>query len=156
MNRAARGFTMVELVMVIVLLGVLAIFVMPRMDTTSYRAQEFRDKTVAALRYAQKTATSHRRMVCVAFLASTVTLTVDGGKTGACGSQVLNLAGSNTNVVQSADTTNAVFSPVPAALYFQPDGRGTADAGGATVYSASMAISGVTAISVVGATGYVQ
>jgi len=150
MMRHEGGFTMVELVMVILILGILAVFVMPRMDTSVYRALEFHDQTVAALRYAQKTATSHRRMVCVAFSASTVTLTIDHDKSGACDGQALNLPGANSSVVQSSDPINAVFTaanPANLNFNFNSDGSGS---------DRSIAISGQTSISVVGATGYVQ
>jgi prepilin-type N-terminal cleavage/methylation domain-containing protein len=157
MMRHEDGFTMIELVMVILMLGILAVFVMPRMDMSAYRALEFHDKTVAALRYAQKTATSHRRLVCVAFFASTVTSTIaQANPATTCGPSLM-LPGGNSNVVTSSDTTNAIFSPVPADLYFQPDGRGTTDGSGLTVYTASPTINGAaTSITVVGATGYVQ
>ena len=138
---------MTELVTVIVILGILAAVAIPRMNTSDYRALEFRDKTVAALRYAQKTATSHRRTVCVAFTASTVTLTIDYDKLGCTAAKTLNLPGSNSNVVQSGDATNAVFNPVPAGFNFQPDGSGA---------DRSISVSGQTAITVVGVTGSVR
>ena len=42
----------------------------------------------------KKTAVSHRRMVCVVFTASSLTLTIDTAKAGVC-SAALNLPGSN-------------------------------------------------------------
>ena len=135
---------MVELVMIIVILGILAVVAIPRMDTSGYRALEFHDKVVSALRHAQKTATSHRRMVCVAFTVSTVTLTIDHDKSGGCDSQALILPGGDSNVVQDTD---AVFDPIPANFNFQPDGTGT---------DRTLQISGQGSIVVVGATGHVQ
>lgn len=146
MVKLSSGFTMIELVMIIVILGILAVVAIPRMDASGYRALEFHDKIVAALRYAQKTAVSHRRIVCVAFTASTVTLTIDHDKSGACDGQALNLPGSNSNLVQSGDTTNAVFSSFPASINFLSDGT---SAGG------SLSISGQPTITVVGTTGSV-
>jgi len=146
MARRTGGFTLVELVMMMVVIGILAAVALPRMQTDVYRALEFHDKTVAALRYAQKTATSHRRMVCIGFTASTVTLTIDHDKSGACDGQALNIPGASSNVVQSGDLTNAVFSPVPAAFNFQSDGTGA---------DRTMSITGQPAITVVGATGSV-
>lgn len=145
--RGAAGFSMVELVMTIVIIGILAVVAIPRMGTSEFRALEFRDKAVAALRYAQKTATSHRRTVCVAFTASTVTLTIDHDKSGGCGGQALTLPGGDSNVVQSSDAVNAVFSPVPTDFDFQPDGTGA---------DRTIQISGQEDIVVVGATGHVM
>lgn len=146
MKRSA-GFTLVELVMVIIILGILAVMVMPRMSTSDYRGLEFHDRVVSALRYAQKTATSHRRMVCVAFTTSTVTLTIARANPSVACDDPLVLPGGNSNSVQSSDATNVVFSAVPVAFSFQPDGSGA---------NRSLGISGQTVINVVGVTGHVQ
>ncbi len=148
--RREAGFTIVELVMTIVMVGVLAVVAWPTMSTSEYRAVEFRDKVVSALRYAQKTATSHRRMVCVAFTASSLALTIDHDKSGACNGQALNVPGGTTNVVQSSDAVNAVFSvadPSTLNFNFQSDGTGA---------DRAITVAGQPLIVVVGATGYVQ
>lgn len=77
MRRAARGFTLIELIMVIVILGVLAVFVAPRLNTDDFNARGFHDETLALLRFAQKTAIAQRRVVCVALNANGVALTMD-------------------------------------------------------------------------------
>lgn len=74
--KGIRGFTLIELIMVMVLIGVLAVFVAPRINTADFDARGFHDETLAFLRYAQKTAIAQRRTVCVAFTANSVTLTV--------------------------------------------------------------------------------
>lgn len=147
--RGAAGFTMVELVMIILIIGILAVVAIPRMGTSEFRALDFHDQVVAALRYAQKTATSHRRMVCVEFTAPSVTLTIDHDKSGACDGQTLMLPGSSTNYVWSGDEVNAVFNPVPANFRFQSDGTTNADI-------PPLQISGQEPIVVVRATGYVK
>jgi MSHA pilin protein MshC len=73
----ARGFTLIELVMVIVLLGILAVFIAPKFAGVSvFNVRGFHDETMAYLRYAQKTAVAQRRTVCVEFAADSITLSV--------------------------------------------------------------------------------
>lgn len=67
-----RGFTLIELIMVIVLVGVLAVFAAPRIfNSNDFNARGFHDETLAFLRYAQKTAIAQRRTVCVVFSGTT-------------------------------------------------------------------------------------
>ncbi len=71
------GFTLIELIMVIVILGVLAVFAAPRMfDNADMNARGFHGELLGYLRYAQKTAIAQRRTVCVTFTGTTVTLTI--------------------------------------------------------------------------------
>jgi len=72
------GFTLIELIMVIVILGVLAVFAAPRLlNTGDFNARGFHDETLSLLRYSQKTAIAQRRTVCVALNVSGVALTID-------------------------------------------------------------------------------
>ena len=65
---AVRGFTLVELIIVLVLLGVLAVVAAPRIfNTGDFNSRGFHDETLGLLRYAQKTAIAQRRTVCVSF-----------------------------------------------------------------------------------------
>jgi MSHA pilin protein MshC len=73
----ARGFTLIELVMVMVMLGVLAVFAAPRVfNRNDFEARGFHDQTLGLLRFAQKTAIAQRRAVCVVFTANSLTLTI--------------------------------------------------------------------------------
>jgi MSHA pilin protein MshC len=87
-----RGFTLIELVMVLVLVGVLAVFVLPTLNPEDFKARGMRDETTALLRYAQKTAVAQRRVVCVVVQSTGLVLTIDNSTppTGACNS-ALNL-----------------------------------------------------------------
>jgi prepilin-type N-terminal cleavage/methylation domain-containing protein len=51
-----RGFTLIELVIVLVLLGVLAVIVLPRLSEGSFRDAAFAEQVAAAFRYAQRLA----------------------------------------------------------------------------------------------------
>jgi MSHA pilin protein MshC len=67
-QRFARGFTLIELIMVIVILGVLSVFAAPRIfNSHDFYARGFHDETLSMLRYAQKAAVAQRRTVCVSF-----------------------------------------------------------------------------------------
>ena len=70
-----RGFTMTELITVMVIIGVLAAMVAPRFfDRNTFDSRGFYDQTISTLRYAQKTAISQHRLVCVAFAPNSITL----------------------------------------------------------------------------------
>lgn len=123
----AAGFTLVELITVMIVLGILAVVALPRFfDRTDFDARAFLDQTAAMLRYAQKAAVAQRRTVCASFTASTISLTIDANGDGSCETGLTGPAGSAPYSVTAPGSV--VFSPTPAALSFAADGRPSAGA----------------------------
>ena len=130
-HRASAGFTLIELVMVLVLTGVLAVFLAPRLSGIGdFNARGFHDETLAMLRYAQKTAIAQRRLVCVGFSANTATLTQDADQnpaTGAngCEANLTGPRGESPGLITGRGS--AQYASTPAVVVF--DGLGQPDAG---------------------------
>lgn len=68
------GFTITELVVVIVIATVLAAFAASRINVTSFNTEGFANEVAAAVRYAQKVAVSQHRTVNVTFSSNTLAL----------------------------------------------------------------------------------
>jgi MSHA pilin protein MshC len=77
-NKGQSGFTLVELVTIIVILGIISAVALPRFfDRNTFESRGFYDQVISTLRYAQKTAVAQHRLVCVAFTVNSITLTID-------------------------------------------------------------------------------
>ncbi|MEK8029502.1 prepilin-type N-terminal cleavage/methylation domain-containing protein [Ideonella sp. DXS29W] len=150
------GFTLIELIAILILVGVLAVVALPKFDTAlSLRNDTARDEVVAALRYAGQTALSHRRLVCADVGTSSVTLRIatNRGATN-CDSALTGPDGSTT---YTSNPGSATFSVSPSGtMYFQPDGRVTSDGAGNTASSRTLSITGVGTVSVGGESGLVR
>jgi MSHA pilin protein MshC len=87
-----RGFTLVELVVIIMILGILAVVVMPRLtDSSAFDARGFSDELAALVRFGQKVAIAQHRNVYVVTSGGAVSLCFDA----ACSQPVPNPAGGN-------------------------------------------------------------
>ena len=114
------GFTLVELVVTLIIVGVLSITVIPRMfDRTPFEARGFADEMEAVLRYAQKVAIAQRRLVCVTLNplvpAAALTLNIADTQAATACIQQLNVPSNQGNTLQMPDgvtfaTTQSAFS----------------------------------------------
>jgi MSHA pilin protein MshC len=83
MNNGTRGFTLVELVTVMIIAGIIAAIAAPRFFSLGdFTSRGFYDQVVSAVRYAQKAAIAQHRYVCVTVAPGSVSLTF--GTTAAC------------------------------------------------------------------------
>lgn len=73
--RAAQGFSLVELILVIVIAGILAAVAVPRLvGSNAFDTRGFTDQLAATVRFAQKLAIAQRRDVFIQLTASDATL----------------------------------------------------------------------------------
>jgi MSHA pilin protein MshC len=139
-----RGFTLIELIMVIVIMGVLAVFAAPRIfNTSDFTQRGFHDETLSLLRYAQKTAIAQRRVVCVALNPTGVTMTMDKSTPpdGTCDS-----------APTLPNTPKGGSGLAPSVAAFKFTGLGSTDQSS----NVTMTITNAESITVEAATGYVH
>ena len=136
-RRDDAGFTLIELVTVMLIIGIMAFVVLPRFDLLrGYDEIGYRDKVKSTLEYARKSAVAQRRNVRVTLAANNLALTIDNDIPEGAGASSFprNLA------LPAADgacggATNQVCAPAnvtltgPAALSFTPLGVPSAAAG---------------------------
>lgn len=168
--RRQHGFTMVELVTVIILIGALAAIGIPRLmgrDTTGTLV--FGEQVVGALRSAHTTAIARQRLVCATLKGKTVMLRMRAERgLPAAGAVACGLgAGVPDGEYDSRNDSEvkgqgAFAGQAALALFFHPDGRVTRDAGGATPVTPADTIQIVDGegpqrtIRIEGTTGYVR
>lgn len=146
-----RGFTLVELVMTLMIIGILAVVALPRMDLLrGWDEIGYRDRVRATLEYARKAAVAQRRMVRVTIAGSGLTVeaqrqTPEGE--GAAAWAPLNLPGGNAHAFAAPNGVS--LTPADAVVTFSALGR--PDAG--RVFTVS---GGVGTITVETETGHVR
>ncbi len=173
----SRGFTMIELVTVIVLVGILAAFAAPRfVQNEVFDARTFTDQNLSMLRYAQKLAIAQNRPVFVLLSASRIALCFSaaceapnrvlapgGGNTGS--PATVAQCGANRSWFCEGKPVNVTYGVPQAgiALYFNALGRpflGTDTDPSSTFTKLSIAIGGgggpARSVMVEAETGYVH
>jgi len=154
-----HGFTLTEMVIVLLVAGVLAAIAVPRMNAALNQADNaWRDSVQAGLRFAQKTAVSRRRLVCATVEAQRLVLTTDKVYQSALCDLALPGPDGRTDPdgARPFDRTARSHTTWTGVLYFQSDGRVTTDKAGTTVANPEITVDGAISIFVLGETGYVE
>lgn len=141
-----RGFTLVELIMAMVIIGILAAVVAPRFfDNNVFQSRGFSDQVQASLRYAQKVAIAQHRFVCAVFTNNSITLSI--GASAACGTPLVSPTGDASYVINAP--ASVAFTVPPTNFSF--------DALGKPNIPQTLAIVGATnSITIEAETGYVH
>lgn len=157
-SRRRSGFTLIELITIMLLVGIMAVVVLPRFDLLrGFDEVGYRDKVKATLEYARKSAVAQRRNVRVALAANNLTLTIDNdvpeGVSAGTFPRALALPAPDG---ACGGATNQICAPAgvtltgPATLSFTPLGKPSA----ASAYIVTG--DGATTITVEAETGYVH
>ncbi len=153
-----RGYTVVELVAVLVLIGILAAVALPRLGVIdTFRSEGWRDQAVAGLRLAQATAGGHRRLVCAQFSGNSLNLTLaTANPATACSVPLPGPDGAAAFGATAPSAGTAVVVSPSGTLYFQPNGQVTSDGAGTSVTNFTISATGLAPITVYGASGHVE
>lgn len=157
-----QGFTLVELVVVIVLLGILSVYATASFRGTDFYIPGFHNETMAYLRYAQKTAIAQRRVVCAEFTSNSLTLKIAANASTAA-TTVTNCSTPGTmtgpvgSAVLAARAGVSYAAATPASYNFNFNGLGQPTDGAGTIVGRSIQVSTHSkTITVESETGYVH
>lgn len=135
MNPRARGFTLAELIVVIVIAAILAAIAIPQFNQPAIDAAWFHEQARSTVRYAQRTAIAQRRCVFVSVAPPQLSLYYGNASCAITGTPVADLASGQPVVVTAPN--GAALSAAPNPFRFnglgQPSSAATVTVGSRTI-----------------------
>ncbi|MBL1141746.1 MAG: type II secretion system protein [Proteobacteria bacterium] len=128
-----NGFTLIELVIVILLLAILASYIAPRLDLSIFKQTGFEQLAMASIRYGQKQAIGSGCDVNVSINPASCTVQWNGTPAGigclAATTPITNPATGQANFCDPDDSTPNNSADLPTTIRFDNIGRPVAIAG---------------------------
>ena len=138
----SAGFTLVELVVVIIVVSILAVVAIPRLNTHTFDTVGFYQEVLSSVRYAQKEAVAKRRVVCVTLGASSVTIKFANiAGSSACNTDLVSPRGVSPFTVTAASGVLLSSAPATGSFFFDALGR-PYDAAGTSSPQRTISITG--------------
>ncbi len=118
------GFTLVELVVVIIVVAILAAIAIPRLNTHTFDTVGYYQEVLSSVRYAQKEAVAKRRVVCVTLGASSVTIRfANAAGSSVCNTDLVSPRGVSPFTVTAASGVALSSAPATGSFFFDALGR---------------------------------
>jgi MSHA pilin protein MshC len=157
------GFTLIELVLMIMFVGILSVVVMPRFADKTFDERGFHDAVKTLLQHGRHIAVASRRFVCIEVdaAAGVVSLTHDTALPDDKATITCNTDLKLPSLGRGCSQTNQICAPKGVSitgtdsLIFDPLGR-LVNAPSSVASAASITISNQASITVVPETGYVE
>lgn len=132
-RHAAAGFSLLELVVVIVLMGVLAAMAAPRLMNNDSQARAMATQLLGSLRQAQRMAATHNRDVCVVVAAGSVrfTMAASAGTGVACTATALGTVDDSSDTLDVTLTSPSMSFTSTGNFRFTPKGNLATNTGAA-------------------------
>src|SRR3990170_4914673 len=145
MKRLSQGFTLAELVIVIVIAAILAAIAIPQFNLREIDATWYHEQVRSGVRYAQRTAVAQRRCVFVSVTATKLSLLYGDATCAITATPVTDLA--TNQAFELTAPTGVTLGAAPNPFSFNGLGQPSA--------AASVSVNGKT-VTVNAETGYVQ